>query len=78
MSAPRARELSDPHRLLNEIEMQHFYRRQRKRWHLPRFYRNRVAAPRLLKLVLNRYPHHTIGAGLIIGGYCYSVKWAAL
>lgn len=67
----------DPRHLLNEIEDDHCYRQMRKKWHCPQFHRHRVADPGF-RFVLNRYPHHIIGAGVVIGLNCWSVKWAAL
>lgn len=68
----------DPLHVLRGIEDDHFYRRRAKRWHLPRFYRYQVADRRRLAFVLNRYPHHVLGACVVVGRWAYCVKWAAL
>lgn len=60
-------------------EMDRWYRDEvRKRWHRPRFYRHRVADPRWFAPMFNRYPHHKIGAGVVVGSWAYCVKWASL
>jgi hypothetical protein len=56
----------------------HFRDRVRKRFHLPRFYRYVVGSPRWFRLGLNQYPHHTIGACVVVGRWAYCVKWADL
>jgi hypothetical protein len=45
------------------------------RLHRPRFHRYRPADPRPC-FVLNRYPGSLIGVGIVLGGWCWSVKWA--
>ncbi len=68
-----------PEQVLHDIEMDRYYRTcVRKAWHRPRFYRYRVGDPARFRPVLNRYPHHVIGAGVVIGRWCYAVKWAGL
>ena len=51
----------------------------RAAWHLPVFYRYRVAEPGL-RIRRNRYSGRdgaaTIGLALVIGAYAYCVKWA--
>ena len=70
--------MTDPERVLQDIEMDHFYRNERKTWIWPKFTRHRVADPKVIKFGLNRYPHHIIGAGLVVGCHHYSVLWARL
>jgi hypothetical protein len=41
-----------------------------------RFTRYRVATPRRLAVMLNRYPSGVIGAAVIVGSHCYSLTWA--
>ena len=47
----------------------------RAKWHVPMFYRYKVASPRKVRLALNRYPGIVIGAAIVIGHYAYCVKW---
>ena len=64
--------------LLHDIEMDHFYRQQRKTWHFPKFYRYKVADKRWFHPLLNRYPHHIVGAAIVVGQFAYCVLWAKL
>lgn len=43
--------------------------------HRPRLYRYRPADTRP-RLLLNRYPFSVIGAGVVLRGWCWCVKWA--
>ncbi len=70
--------MTDPLHILQDIEVDRFYRNERKVWIWPRFNRYRVADPKLVKFGLNRYPHHIIGATVVVGHHSYGVLWARL
>lgn len=72
------RYLSSSDRVLNDIETDHHFRtRQRKVWQRPKFHRY-VVADRGFRVVLNRYPHHVLGAAVVVGRHAYCVNWATL
>jgi len=45
-------------------------------FHRPTYLRYRVGDPKRFKVGLNRYPFSIIGAGVVVGKWCYSVKWS--
>lgn len=55
-----------------------FYRNQRKMWIFPKFNHYRVSDSKLFTLGLNRYPHHVIGAFVVVGHHSFGVRWARL
>lgn len=67
-----------PEQALHDVENDHYYRtRVCKDWHWPKLYRY-VVADKGFRVMLNRYPHHVIGAGVVVGRFVYCVKWASL
>lgn len=66
-----------PNRVLHDIEADHYFLQKRKKWHRPKVYRYRVGAPGY-RAGWNSYPHHRIGAYVVVGRWAYCVKWADL